>query len=166
MLDQNNYISKVEFKLSRELKFQDVREDAYADTIVLIAPAIEHEDTIDQINNLVIKSMLGMSKLVGGETSVNQRKEENDVQAPSFSYKQVLLSLTASNELKLVKNLFKKLLISGCGKVGDKIVLTDHLVSQISNVPPCNDFLRMMGIYFKNFMLPSWMELLDMTDDT
>lgn len=169
MIDnEKSYKSEVEFKLSKSIVYQGDSEDTHTDTITLRAPSIEHEDLIDELSALVVRSLFAMGKLVSTGESESTKKEDESKKA-SLSAKQVMLSLTANKELKTAKKLFKKLLLGGCGLVTtlpSKIVMTDWHMSQILSVPPKNDFQNMMETFFENFTLPSWMELLDMTKDT
>lgn len=149
--EENKFKSEFEFTLYFPITYQGDREDEKTNLLLLKAPSNKHTGLTNSIAELVINSLLGMSKKVVIADSPQEQK--NDTQ---ITGEQMLFALTANKNIDEVSALFSKLLCDGCCYINKKIAATEWHISQIKSVPPVNDFQELMGKYFENFIIASW----------
>lgn len=159
-------IEEFTFELSSPLKYQCATGEDETTTILLKAPAFKNEKTVSKLRQKCGRAFLSARKQFGNDQNseeikeaVEQRKalqaNKDPDSADQMDPAELIMFLQISeDDFYTIQEAFYGLLLNGIGFIPENIKLTQSLINKIS----LDDKERMLGEYFVNFILPSWMK--------
>lgn len=141
-------LDEFEFELSTKIKFQSPAGEEESNILLLKSPLAKHERTLTKLQQKFVKAIID----AGRKNASNQSSKKTEQKTPSAT--EVIIVLQQSDlDYYDFKEDFYSMILNGLCFIGDGIKVTKDLLSNVS----FDDKDKLLGEYFANFMMPSWM---------
>lgn len=146
-------INEFEFLLESPIKIARAGDEDLVFRVIVKAPTARNRAHLIRLKQGFLKAAVEASK----NSAVSGAKEEaKDGASDEISAEAIMALLYISDiDLPKLEDEFRALLLSGGLSVVEGVPTNAHMVDQISH----NDFEKMMGQYFVNFIVSSSMKL-------
>jgi hypothetical protein len=145
-------ITEFEFELTKQITYQGDMREEQASFILLKEPTNDAKQST--IRGKLRQAYMWALKDLSQEGQTKETKavqDTDDIITPEI----ILFTIYTSKNCPIdqIKSLFSELLCAGCAFVEGTNKMTKHLCESICD----DDFEEMMGEYFANFIIPSWL---------
>ena len=154
-------LDEFEFELSNKIKYQSPRGEEESNILLLKPPLPKHERTVTKLQQKFARVVAESARKNREYESRNQSTKEKDQNVPASEDKkspapsEVIIVLQQSDiDFYDFKEDFYGMISNGLCFIGDNVKATKDLLNKMS----FDDKDKLLGEYFVNFMMPSWMK--------